>query len=130
MQSYASFPTSCDIYLELDGKKIAVVQSYRAESKKQSRLIEAFGEKTPVAVVSAGISHRLSLTRLYATDEAICDGIDFHTLDDFSLVIAKPGRRIVYSGCCWESIEENGELGETVAEKVSIIAADRMELQA
>ena len=39
MQSYASFPTSCDIYLELDGKKIAVVQSYRAESKKQSRLI-------------------------------------------------------------------------------------------
>ena len=28
MQSYVSFPTSCDIYLELDGKKIAVVQSY------------------------------------------------------------------------------------------------------
>ena len=104
MQSYASFPTSCDIYLELDGKKIAVV--------------------------SAGISHRLSLTRLYATDEAICDGIDFHTLDDFSLVIAKPDRRIVYSGCRWESIEENGELGETVAEKVSIMAADRMELEA
>ena len=108
MQSYVSFPTSCDIYLELDGKKIAVVQSYRAESKKQSRLIEAFGEKTPVAVVSAGISHRLSLTRLYATDD----------------------RRIVYSGCRWESIEENGELGETVAEKVSIMAADRMELEA
>lgn len=130
MQGYASFPTSCDIYLELDGKKIAVVQSYRAESKKTSRLIEAFGEKSPVAAVSAGLRHYISLTRLYATDEAICDGIDFHALDDFSLVIAKPDRRIVYSGCRWESIEENGELGETVAEKISLVATDRMELEA
>ena len=24
------FPTSCDIYLELEGKKVAVVQSYSA----------------------------------------------------------------------------------------------------
>ena len=38
------FPTSADIYLELDGRKIAVVQSYRAKAAKSSKNIEAFGE--------------------------------------------------------------------------------------
>ena len=39
------FPTSADIYLELDGRKIAVVQSYRAKAAKSSKNIEAFGER-------------------------------------------------------------------------------------
>lgn len=124
---YAKFPTSCDIYLELDGKKIAVVQSYTASSTRRLKLIEAFGESSPVAIASGGESHSISLTRLYATDEAICDGISFHELDDFTLVIVKPDRRIVYSGCRWNGIEENGALGDTVAENVSILALSRTE---
>ena len=35
------FPTSADIYLELDGKKIAVVQGYTARAAKSSRFVEA-----------------------------------------------------------------------------------------
>ena len=37
------FPTSCDIYLELEGKKVAVVQSYTAKATKTSQVVEAFG---------------------------------------------------------------------------------------
>ena len=37
------FPTSSDIYLELDGKKVAVVQSYTAKAIKSSQSVEAFG---------------------------------------------------------------------------------------
>ncbi|MDO4815173.1 MAG: hypothetical protein Q4A83_01025 [Bacillota bacterium] len=125
-----TFPTSSDIYLEADGKKIAAVQSYRAVSDKTEKLIEAFGSSRPVAVLTTGLYHRLELTRLYATDEAISDGIDFHTLDDFSVVIVKPDRRIVYTGCRWSGIEENGRLGETVAEKVRVLAAKRLEMEA
>ena len=123
-----TFPTSSDIYLETDGKKIAAVQSYRAVSDKSEKLIEAFGSSEPVAVLTTGLSHRLELTRLYATDEAISDGINFHELDDFSIVIVKPDRRIVYTGCRWSGIEEDGELGETVAEKVRVLAAKRLEM--
>ena len=32
----AGFPTSSDIYLEVDGKKVAVVQSYTAKSSRTS----------------------------------------------------------------------------------------------
>lgn len=124
---YTKFPTSCDIYLELDGKKIAVVQSYSAKTVRSGKFIEAFGESQPVAIASGGLRHSISLTRLYATDEAISDGIDFHVLRDFTLVIAKPDRRIYYSGCRWDSIEENGSLGDTVAENVGILALARTE---
>ena len=121
------FPTSSDIWLEADDKKIAVVQSYKAKASRKSRNVEAFGEREPVAAIEGPRSYVIELTRLYATDDAITDGIDFYSLTDFSLVIVKPDRRIVYSGCQWADIEESGEIGEMIAEKVKIIAAKRME---
>lgn len=124
------FPTSSDIYLETEGKRIAVVQSYKAVSSRSEQVIEAFGESEPVATIGTQLNYKIELTRLYATDEAISDGIDFHELDDFSLVIVKPDRRIVYTGCQWSEISENGELSEMVAEKITVIATHRMETQA
>ena len=121
------FPTSSDIYLEAEGKKIAVVQSYKATAKRSEQVIEAFGEPEPVATIATQLTYRLELTRLYATDEAISDGIDFHALNDFSLVIVKPDRRVVYTGCQWSKIEEDGKLSEMVAEKITVISSHRVE---
>ena len=123
------FPTSSDIYLELDGKKVAVVQSYAARTSRSSRSVEAFGEDEPVATIPGPRSHVLELTRLYATDEAIRDGINFHDLEDFNLVICKPDRKIIYSGCQWSSIGETGALGAMVVEKITIVAAKRIEMK-
>lgn len=125
-----SFPTSSDIYLEANGKKIAVIQSYKAVSSKKEKLIEAFGETEPIAALTGRTSYKITLSRLYATDEAITDGINFHNLSDFSLVIVKPDRRIAYTGCRWSNIEEEGALGETVAERITVIAAKRVETEA
>lgn len=122
-----TLPGSADIYLELDGKKVAVVQSYKAAAKKSERSIEAFGESEPVAAITSAANYTVELTRLYATDSAISDGIRFHELQDFSLVIVKPDRRIVYTGCNWSRIDESGEVGDLVAEKITLIAAHRVE---
>ena len=121
------FPTSSDIWLEANGRKIAVVQGYKAVSRRKEKTIEAFGETEPVAAVAGQKSYRIELTRLYATDDAISDGINFHELSDFSLVIVKPDRRIVYTGCQWSEIAESGELSEMVAEKISVTAQKRVE---
>ena len=120
------FPTSADIYLELDGRKIAVVQSYRAKAAKSSRNIEAFGESEPVATIEGQKSYTVELTRLYATDEAIRDGIDFYSLSGFSLVVCKPDRKIIYSNCQWSSIQESSALGSMVLEKVTLVASRRI----
>ena len=93
----------------------------------KAALVEAFGEEEPVATVPGQTTHVLELTRLYATDEAIRDGIDFYGLSDFSLIICKPDRKIIYSGCQWSSIGETGALGAMVVEKITIVAARRIE---
>ena len=121
------FPTSSDIYLELDGRKIAVVQSYSAKATKTSKSVEAFGESEPVATIEGQKKYTLELTRLYATDDAVSDGINFYDLKDFSLVICKPDRKIIYSGCEWSAIHEEGQLNAMVAEKVTVVAAKRIE---
>ena len=98
-----------------------------AKSTRSSQTVEAFGEDEPVATIPGQRNHVLELTRLYATDEAIRDGINFHELEDFSLVICKPDRKIIYSGCQWSAIGETGELGAMVVEKITVVAAKRIE---
>lgn len=124
------FPTSSDIYLELDGKKVAVVQSYTAKATKSSQSVEAFGESEPVATIEGQRKYTLELTRLYATEEAVSDGINFYDLQDFSLVICKPDRKVIYSGCQWSAIQEEGQLNAMVAERVTVVAAKRIETSA
>ena len=51
-------------------------------------------------------------------------------MKDFSLVICKPGRRVIYSGCHWSAIQESAELGAMVAEKLTVIASKRVEVSA
>ena len=121
------FPTSSDIYLELEGKKVAVVQSYTAKASKSSKNVEAFGESEPVATIAGQRKYVLELTRLYATDDAVSDGINFYDLRDFSLVICKPDRKIIYSGCEWSTIQEEGQLNAMVAEKITVVASKRIE---
>jgi len=121
------FPTSSDIYLECDGRRVAVVQSYKVLTQRREKVIEAFGEPEPIATVASQKTFRLELTRLYATDEAISDGINFYDLSDFSLVIVKPDRRVIYSGCEWSEIAEDGQLSEMVAERITLIATSRVE---
>lgn len=127
--SIAGFPTSSDIYLEVDGTKVAVVQSYSAKATKSSKAVEAFGEVEPVATVPGQTVHTLELKRLYATDEAIRDGIDFYSLSGFSMVICKPDRKVIYSDCQWSKIDEVGTLGDMVMETVTIVATKRIETE-
>ena len=120
-------PTSRDIYLEVDGKKVAVVQSYTAQTTKTSTTVEAFGESEPVATIPGQHQHVLELTRIYATDEALADGIDFYSLSGFSLVICKPDKKIIYADCQWSKIQESATMGSMVLEKVTLVASRRIE---
>lgn len=120
-------PTSADIYLEVNGVRVAVVQSYSVTTTRSSKTIEAFGQEEPVATIAGLNQYVIELSRLYATDEAIADGLRFHELADFSLVICKPDRQVIFSGCQWARIDESAELGDMVLEKVRITASQRVE---
>lgn len=122
------FPTSKDIYIEVNGKKLAVVEGYKAYSKRESRYIEAFGESEPVGTVSGKTKHYIELFRVYICSSNMSDEVSFFDLTNFNLVIVKPDRRIVYSGCEWSQINESAGINDTVLEGISLIAAHRMEI--
>jgi len=123
-----TFPTSNDISIEVNGRKLAVAQGYRAKSNRESRYVEAFGSAEPVGTVGGRVNHQLELTTVKVCDKALADGVNFHELSGFNVVIVKPDKKIIYSGCEWASIDEVAALGNVVTEAVSIVAARRMEM--
>ena len=122
------FSTSADIGIEVNGKRLAVAQSYRARTTRESRPVEAFGSREPVGAMSGRTTYQIELSRVQLLDEALGDGVDFYELSGFTLVIAKPGQRVIYSGCEWSGIDESAGLGSVVLESVALIATKRMVL--
>ncbi|MGI5958717.1 MAG: hypothetical protein ACOX60_04800 [Massiliimalia sp.] len=122
-------PTSRDIYLEADGKKIAVVQGYRLKAERTTAVIEEFGNETPVAAIGGKMTYTIELSRIVPMKNSFGDGIDFYSLSDFNLVVVKPDRRIVYSGCQWTQIQETGSLGVPCVETAVLTASRRMVLE-
>ncbi len=127
MTSVQKIPTSDEIYLEVEGTKVAVVQSYSAVTTRSSKSISAFGQSEAVATIQGESVYTLSLSRIYATDSALKDGIDFYALSDFSLVVYKPDIKVIFAGCQWSRLSEQATVGSTVLEDVSIIATSRVE---
>ena len=123
-----TFPTSKDIYLEVNGKKLAVVESYKAKSTCESQYIEAFGQSEPIGTVTGKIHHTIELSRVYTCEENQNNKINFFDLHNFNLVIVKPDRKIIYSGCEWSGINESASVNSSVLENVTLIAAKRMEV--
>jgi len=127
LQLFAGIPTSDDIYFRIiDGgksKRVAVAESYRADKRKETKTQEAFGEKEAVGTYGGRTSYELEITRAYATDEAISDGIFLDELEDFDFIIEKPDRTEIYSKCNWNEVTENGTLKEKVVENMRFTAA-------
>lgn len=127
MATVSKIPTTADIYLQVQGKKVAVVQSYKVTATRSGKSIWAFGQDEPVATIRGADEYKLELTRIYATDTAIKDGINFFELEDFDMVVRKPDKTILYTGCQWVKLEESAEVGGTILEKVTVSASQRIE---
>lgn len=123
-----TFPTGSDISIEVNGQRLAVAQSYKARTAKESRYVEAFGSREPVGAVDGRVTHLLELTRVCVTGAALRERVDFYALTDFNVVIAKPDRRVIYSGCQWTEISEAASAGDLLFETVTIAASRRMEV--
>lgn len=120
-------PISDDIYFRIIqngvSKRVAVGESYRATKTKETKAQEAFGEKEAVATYGGRTNYELEISRAYATDEALQDGIFLDELEDFDFIIEKPDRTEIYSMCNWSEVGESGELKDKVVENMRFTAA-------
>ena len=122
-----SFPTSKDVYIEVDGKRLAAAQSYKAKTSRESRFVEAFGSDEPVGTVGGRVKYLIELSRV-----VICGGsaaeVRFHNLSNVNIVVVRPDRKIIYSGCEWSGVDEAIGLNDLVYETVTAVASSRMEV--
>lgn len=122
-----TFPTGKDIFIEVNGQRLAVAQSYKAKTVKTSRTVEAFGSREPVGTIDGRVQHLLELTRVKALG-GVGDPVDFHQLSGFNVVIVRPDRKVIYSDCQWSSIFEAASAEDLLFETVSLVAGRRMEV--
>lgn len=120
--------TSDDIFFEVDGKRVAGVESYSTKYTNDVKMVDAFGQSTSIGYTIGGKKYTIDISRVYLEDTAIADGIDFYNLIDFdfNFVIIKNGIRTVYKNCIISDISEDGSLKDKVAEKITLMALDRV----
>lgn len=119
--------TSNDIFLTVNGKVIAGVQSYSTKMTNETKFVDAFGHDTPIGYTVGKKNYTIDLTRVFLEDTAIADGIDFYALadSDFQLVINRDGKIVTYSSCIVSDLTEDGNLNDSVQEKMQIMALSR-----
>ncbi len=116
-----------DVYIEVNGKKLANVQSYKVTENNKQIYIESFLEFEPVEVIPGKREYKIEVSKV-CLNEAFNDKIDFHSISNFDLVINKSKTKVKYSGCEWTQISESGDLGKSAIEKAEILAVRRLEL--
>ena len=75
--------TSDDIFFEVDGKRVAGVESYSTKYTNDVKMVDAFGQSTSIGYTIGGKKYTIDISRVYLEDTAIADGINFYTLTDF-----------------------------------------------
>lgn len=117
-----------DVYIEVNGNKLANVQSYKVTESNKQIYIESFLEFEPVEVIPGKREYKIEVSKVCLNEESLNDKIDFHNISNFDLVINKSKTKVKYSGCEWTQILESGELGKSAIEKAEILAVRRLEL--
>ncbi len=120
-------PTSKDISIQADGRLVAGVENYSSTILRKSIPIESFGSSHPIAIISQPSFYYIKLKKVFFVKSEITDGIDFHKLKDFNLVISKPNHKIIFSGCEWSEISETISINSPCIEEISLISSKRLE---
>ena len=123
-----NIPTSRDIYIEIAGVKVAVVESYKVNSSRENTVIKEIGNDNAICIVAGNLLHNIELKRVYFTSTSQFH-VDFFNLFDFTIVIAKPGKRIHYTGCQWTNISDGVSLDGHCVETITVLATGRTQLQ-
>lgn len=120
-----NFPTSRDVYVEVNGKRLAAVEGYKVRSVCDKKYIRSFWNVEPIGVLSGGVVHEIELSRVYLYNDQINNYRDFFELTSFNLVLIKPGKKVVYNDCQWIKIAESINAQNMMIEDATLISKNR-----
>lgn len=117
-------PVRQNVFIELNGARMADAQSVKCTCIKERRAIRAFGEAEPVAWLERPPAYKLefSLLRLHGGNAAA-----LHDLRNFRLTTVQNGIRVTYSGCEWQQLTEQAEPGDAALVERAVVSAEKRE---
>ncbi len=116
------YPSS--VTVEINGMPVKGFRNLQVKSERTLHEVKSFGESRPIALVEQGTAYRITCSRLCLSKE---DFGKLHQLSNFLVTVQYAGKKAVYSGCEWLSLQESvlGEPG--VAEEAVFLAFKRTE---
>lgn len=126
--NFIKFLTAKDIYIEVNGLKMAAAQSYKLKITKEVFNINSFDMKYPLKTLNGNICFNIELSKVVLLEPATVNHIDFFNLHDFNLVIVKPYSSTIFSDCNWTSITENTLLDSPVIQSICLTSPKRIKL--
>ncbi|WRS26858.1 hypothetical protein U6B65_11025 [Oscillospiraceae bacterium MB08-C2-2] len=116
-----------EITLRAGGLVMAAVQSYSCKISREPMIVWAYGEEQPAKIGCGPKTYTLELHRL-RLNPGFSDGVDFSGLSDFQVEVRRPGKTLLYEGCCWKELTETAGLEGGLAEKIVVLAASCREM--
>ena len=93
-----------DVYLEINGEKIAAIQNYSVNVLQDLHHVKSFCQKRPVQTLKYSNVFKVTLSKLKLVNAV--DLVDFFELEDFNLSIVSPEYRLMFDHCYWTSMSE------------------------
>ncbi|MDF2567113.1 MAG: hypothetical protein K0R90_569 [Oscillospiraceae bacterium] len=122
-----SVPTCKEIYIEVNGKKLAVACGYEVETVRTFKDSYEFGSNGPIQRNFSNAIYKLHIKRVFLNRFDSGDFINFYNLAQINVVVVKPHKNIVYQNCEWTNIKESMELNKQSIETVELVSTSRVE---
>lgn len=110
-----------NIYIELNGKKLASVDGFKVQILCDSNYIESMGESNPIATIKGKTRYKINISKMCFFDE-----ISFDSLNDFNLIIVKNNTRVTYKNCQITEVKEFSNDG-LIMEDITLISQSKVE---
>ena len=120
-----TIPNGKNIYIEINGTKLAAAQDCKIRSQRTGHFVRGFGESEADGIAVGSAAHSIELSRIYINKDCTAN---IYELSGFDLTVIKPDGKILFSGCQWEDITENYSADGLILENVCISALTRTNL--
>lgn len=113
-----------DIYIEINGVRVAGVKNYRVNITRDVYKIYSFKELQPVKIIPLSTSFNIELSKISLLEHITKS--DFLNLSNFNLIIAKPKVHLIFSDCNWTFFSETIDSDNSVIKSLSLVSTKRI----
>ena len=116
---------SKDIYIEINGIKVAAIKDFRVTIKKENYNITSISQSNPINTLPFKTTYIIELSKISLLD--IDDVTNIFNLKDFNLIIKKGNNQTIFAHCNWTSISESISINSSLIHSLSLVSTKKLD---